>query len=142
MSMIFSAFKSSCGDANRCIRALRTVLALSFCFIARVSADTSSLKLAPEELRFGKQAVNSASPPQTVAVTNAGSVPVALYQIISCGVDFKQTNDCPSSLAAAASCSISVTFQPVIDGPREAAVIIFGSDGIAPHTIVVTGVGE
>jgi len=77
-------------------------------------------------------------------VTNAGSVPVALYQIVSSGVDFKQTNDCPSSLAAAASCSISGTFQPVIDGPREAAVImiIFGSGGIAPHTLVVTGVGE
>ena len=140
--MTFSALKASCGDAYRCMRALGAVLALSFCLIAQVSADTPSLKLSPEELRFGKRAVNSASAPQAVAVTNIGSVPVSLYQIISSGVDFKQTNDCPSSLPAAASCSISVTFHPAIEGPREGAVIIFASDGSAPHTIVVRGVGE
>lgn len=108
----------------------------------QVSADTPSLKLAPEELKFGRQAVNSASASQSVTVTNNGSASVVFYQIISSGVDFKQTNDCPASLAAAASCTISVTFQPAIDGQREGAIIVFGSDGSAPHTIVVMGVGE
>lgn len=121
---------------------LGTMLTLLLGMPGRVSAGPPSLKLAPEELRFGRQAVNSASASQSVTVTNNGPASVVLYQVTSSGVDFKQSNNCPASLAPAASCSISVVFQPAIDGPREGAVIIFSSDGIAPHTIVVTGVGE
>jgi hypothetical protein len=137
-----SAHKSFSGNTGRSIRVLLTALVVSFCAAARGSAGTSSLKLSPEELKFGRQQVNTPTAAQKVAVTNTGSAAVGIYQIISSGVDFKQTNDCPTSLAAAASCSVSVTFQPAIDGLREGAVIIFDSGGTAPHTIVVTGVGE
>ena len=139
---MISSARSDLSNANRCLWVLGTVLALSFCLPGQLSADPPSLKLAPGELKFGKQVVNSATAPQSVTVTNNGSASVVFYQIISSGVDFKQTNDCPSSLASAASCTISVTFQPAIDGQREGAIIVFGSDGSAPHTIVVTGVGE
>jgi len=117
--------------------------ALLFCLAVPAAAgQTRVLKLVPKQLNFGRQPVNSASAPQTVAATNTGSVAIDLYQIISSGVDFKQTNDCPASLAAAASCTITVMFRPAIEGPREGAVILFASDGSAPHTIVVTGAGE
>ena len=118
------------------------MLALSFCLPGQVSADPPSLKLVPGELRFGKQIVNSATAPKSVTVTNNGSASVVLYQVTSSGVDFKQSNNCPASLAVAASCTISVTFQPAIDGQREGAIIVFGSDGSAPHTIVVMGEGK
>jgi hypothetical protein len=139
--MIFSGL-TDLSDADRWLWALGSVLALWLCWPGHVSADTPRLKLAPEELRFGRQAVNSASDPQSVSVTNNGSASVALYQITSSGIDFKQSNNCPASLAPAASCSISVVFQPAIDGPREGAVLIFGSDGISPHTIAVMGEGN
>jgi len=114
---------------------------LSFTLYASAAAG-SALQLSPEKLDFGKKAMNTVTGPQTVAVTNTGTAAVSLYQIISSGVDFKQSNNCPAALAAGASCSIAVVFQPASDGAREGAVIIFADDSISPHTIVVTGVGE
>ena len=61
--------------------------------------------------------VGTTSNPKTVKVSNPNGnkkhpgSPVLIEMISDPGV-FMQTNDCPASLEAGASCSISVTFTP------------------------------
>ena len=55
--------------------------------------------------------------------------------------DFPETTTCGSSLAAAASCTIGVTFTPVAIGSRSAAVTIADNAAGSPQTISLTGTG-
>jgi hypothetical protein len=76
-----------------------------------------TLKIKPKSLKFPKTSVGTPSKPKTVKVSNPKGkkkhpgFPVLIEMISDPGV-FKQTNTCPPSLAAGASCSISVTFTP------------------------------
>lgn len=82
------------------------------------------------------------SEPKTVTVTNTGTAIVTIRDILTSGIDFAQTNDCGTSLAAGASCSVKVTFKPAIPGTRMGALYIVASDPATPHLIGITGVGE
>jgi hypothetical protein len=58
-------------------------------------------------------------------------------------VDFTQTNTCGTSLGAGASCNITVTFTPSVQGTRNADVFIFDSEGsTSPQSISLAGTGQ
>ncbi len=76
---------------------------------------------SPSFLRFSNQAVNSTSPSQNFTMTNTGTGPLTITGIGSSG-EFAQTNDCGSSLAIGANCTISVTFSPLAEGIRKGKV--------------------
>jgi hypothetical protein len=69
------------------------------------------LDVAPGPLTFANLAVGTRTQPQTLTLTNSGTVPLSLDSIsIAPGApDFSQTNACPQSLAAGANCTVSVT---------------------------------
>jgi len=69
--------------------------------------------LSPKTLTFAPQVVDplgAASVPQTVTL-KAGTSAVTVGTITVTG-PYSQTNDCPSTLPASASCAIQVTFAP------------------------------
>jgi hypothetical protein len=78
------------------------------------------LDVAPGPLTFASQAVGTTSQPQTLTLTNSGTVPLPLDSIsIAAGAaEFSQTNACPQSLAAGANCTVSVTFSPSAAGSQ------------------------
>lgn len=80
------------------------------------------LDVAPGPLTFASQRVGTTSQPQTLTVTNSGTVPLPLDSIsIAAGAaEFSQTNACPQSLAAGANCTVSVTFTPSAAGSQNA----------------------
>ncbi len=103
-------------------------------------------------LNFGVQLVGTTSPPQTLTLTNTGDaslnitairvgIPPVIFMAMRDGVsdvpsaglpeeqplEFAQTNNCGSSVAPAASCTINVTFTPIDRGLRE-QYLIFDSD--------------
>jgi probable HAF family extracellular repeat protein len=82
------------------------------------------LDVAPGPLSFASQAVGTTSPPQTLTLTNSGTVPLPLDSIsIAPGTaDFSQTNACPPSLAAGANCMVSVTVAPRVAGAQNAVL--------------------
>ena len=108
----------------------------------------NALGARPRSLDFGTQAVSAASAPQTVAITNTGAGTVTLKGI-AVARNYAQTNDCGTSLAAGASCSITVQFVPTrpsplntitIDGPISIAGDFDGSPLLVPlRGIGVTG---
>ena len=110
-------------------------------------AAAPAVTLAPASLGFGQQPVGTSSSPQDVTLTNSGT---AALTITSVGIDgantgdFSQTNACPlapSTLAAGASCTISVTFGPTAAGARSASLSVADDATGSPHTVALSGTG-
>jgi Beta-propeller repeat/HYDIN/CFA65/VesB-like, Ig-like domain len=72
---------------------------------------STTVTFSPTSLSFGAQTVNTTSAPQTVTLTNTGQTDLNITNIATTG-DFAETNNCPTTLAAGASCTFSVTFTP------------------------------
>ena len=82
---------------------------------------------------------------QTTILTNTGNVPLAITSIAITGAnsaDFSQKNNCPSSLAAAASCSINVSTNPTAIGSRTAAITITDNASGSPQIIALSAVTQ
>jgi probable HAF family extracellular repeat protein len=79
------------------------------------------IAFSPASLSFGGQPVGTASAPQAVTVTNTGTTSFAVTNI-SASTGFSQTNNCGSTLAAGAACSISVSFAPTASGVQTGTI--------------------
>lgn len=96
----------------------------------------------PHKLDFGPQTVGAPSSPRTVNVRNNSESELRLDYILTSGIDFTQTNTCGRTLAADASCSITVTFRPAIPGSRIGTLILFNSAPHSPQHVDLAGIGE
>ncbi|HEX5234676.1 MAG TPA: choice-of-anchor D domain-containing protein [Silvibacterium sp.] len=105
----------------------------------RGTAATGDLLFSPASLSFAGVAPNSVSPSQTSTLTNESAATVTLASIAVSG-HFAQTNNCGGSLAPQASCTFTVTSNPLIDGPIEGAVNV--KDGTGAITqLFLSGIG-
>jgi hypothetical protein len=110
-----------------------------------LTGTATFVKLSRSTMIFATQAVLSKSKTQTETLTNT-SLKTALT-INSIGItgaetdDFTQTTTCTSTLPAGASCTISVTFEPGVSGPRSASVSISDNDRASPQTVPLSGTG-
>jgi uncharacterized protein (TIGR03437 family) len=95
-------------------------------------------------LDFGKQNVGAAGAAQTVQLTNTGAGVLSLLAITVGGMnnsDFAETDNCGTSLAAGARCTIQVTFTPTASGIRAASLFVAGNIGGSAAAIDLTGAG-
>jgi hypothetical protein len=103
------------------------------------------VSLSPPSINFGSVKVGTTAGPDSVTLTNVGSIALTINQISITGADpqdFAQTNTCGSSVASGASCTISVTFTPMKQGSRSAAVSIHDNGGGSPQTVSLAGTGS
>ncbi|MGD0460504.1 MAG: choice-of-anchor D domain-containing protein [Terriglobia bacterium] len=108
------------------------------------SVPAPVVSLSVLSLAFGNQTVNTNSTAQTVTLTNTGNAALSIAGITVTGTnasDFTQSNTCGSSVAAAANCTISVTFTPVASGSRTASVSITDNASGSPQTASLSGTG-
>ncbi len=99
---------------------------------------------SPTSVTFTTQMVGTASPAQTVTLSNNGAVSLSINSISIIGTnpgDFAQSNTCGSSVAAGGSCTINVTFAPTASGPRTAAVSISDNASNSLQNIPLSGTG-
>jgi hypothetical protein len=102
------------------------------------------VQLTPVSLNFGNQPVGTKSLPKKITLSNKGSVAVNITKISLTGANatnFAQTNTCGTSVAAGASCSITVTFTPSAKGKRTGNVSITDNGGGSPQTVSLSGTG-
>ena len=97
--------------------------------------------VSPASLDFGTVAVGNTSAAQTVTLTNNQSATLAIQAIAASG-NYSQANNCPSSLPAAASCTITVSFKPTVKGTLVGAISISTDAALAAQPIGLTGVGS
>jgi hypothetical protein len=118
---------------------------------APLSPQTVSLKgtgtdiqFTPASFNFGNQPVGTKSLPKKFTLTNKGGVAVSIAKISLIGAnapDFAETNTCGTSVAAGASCFITVTFTPSADGKRTADISVSDNGGGSPQTVALSGTG-
>ncbi len=96
----------------------------------------------PASLAFGNQAQDTASPAQTVTLSNAGDAPFTFSGLQS-SENFSASSNCPTTLAAGASCAISIKFAPTADAypgfSTNGAIYVATSTPNSPLSIPVTG---
>jgi sugar lactone lactonase YvrE len=114
--------------------------------VINLSGTGSALSVTGGPLAFGNQAVKTTSAAKVVTVTNKGSTKVTMKTIVvNETTDFAiSANTCPASgspLAAGASCTISVTFDPQTTGAKKGALLINDSDPSSPQVVGMTGTG-
>jgi hypothetical protein len=100
----------------------------------------AAVSLSPTSLSFASQVLNTTSAPQVVTLTNSGNATLQISQISATG-DFTETNTCGLTLAAGASCKISVTFTPFSTGTLMGTLFIFDNVTGSPQTVALTGIG-
>jgi len=108
------------------------------------TGTTPVVSLSPTSIPFGNQAVGTTSTAQTVTVTNNGTATLSITSVAITGANasaFGQTNNCGSSLAVGANCTISVTFSPMASGSDTASVSISDSAAGSPQTVGLSGTG-
>ena len=104
------------------------------------------VELSPSRLRFPPQKVGSKSAPQTIQLTNTGSVALNLTHFIFISGadynDFSESDNCSSQIEPGASCDIDITFSPRRTGLRSAFVQIEDDGGGSPQEPTLTGTGD
>jgi hypothetical protein len=101
-------------------------------------------EVQPGSLNFGSQTVGTKSAPQPVTLINTGSAVISVSQISIYELyykDFQESNNCPSSLAPQASCTINVSFKPGEKGAHTATLDITDNGGGSPQKVSLSGTG-
>jgi hypothetical protein len=99
------------------------------------SADSVSVGT----LNFGNQALNTTSAAQGVQLSNTGNTVLAIGTIATTG-NYAATSNCGSSLAAGASCTVNVTFKPLILNTNPGTLSI--PTNIGTQSVTLTGIGQ
>jgi FtsP/CotA-like multicopper oxidase with cupredoxin domain len=103
--------------------------------------------LSTASLAFGNVPINTVSAPQTVTVTNTGTVPLVFTSIALGGPNaarFTQTNNCTiggTGLDPNSSCTVTITFRPNRRAARSATLTIRDNAPNSPQTVALTGTG-
>ena len=93
----------------------------------------------PTSLSFGGQSMHTTSASTTVTLTNTGTGTLTISAVAVTPASFAQTNDC-ATLGAAASCTVTLTFTPAIEGAISGSLTFANSAGTV--TVPVSGTGE
>jgi len=109
--------------------------------LSQTQAASPGLAIAPMQIDFGSQAINSPSAPVTVTISNRSTVPITFEEILSSGIDFTAQNNCGKQLAPGAECSQRISFKPAIPGDRTGILQITASDSTSSHFIPLSGKG-
>ncbi len=91
------------------------------------AAAAPTAALSPTTLNFGGIAAGVTATAQTVTLSNAGNAALSISGITIGGAnpsDFAETNTCGETVAAGASCTISLTFTPAAVGSFTATVSV------------------
>jgi len=107
---------------------------------------STTLGFNPTSLTFATQNTGTTSAAQPITVTATGNQTVNLTSIAIAGAnagDFAiSANTCGATLAAGASCTVSVTFSPTAAGTRTAALTFADNATGSPQSVALSGTGQ
>jgi len=106
------------------------------------SSASPAATLTPSKLDFGSVETGTKTAAQTATLTNSGTAPLAITGISLTGTNsaaFASTNTCSATLAAGASCTISVAFDPTAAGTDAATLSVSDNAAGSPQTSALTG---
>jgi len=115
-------------------------------FIVSLLGYGSPVIFTPTTLVFGLQTPGSTSAAQTLTVTNSGQTALTIGSVTTGGDAPQffpiQLDACTgTTLSANASCSVSISFSPVIIGHFSAVLSVNDTAGDTPQYLLLTGIG-
>ncbi|HET6724863.1 MAG TPA: FG-GAP-like repeat-containing protein [Gammaproteobacteria bacterium] len=98
----------------------------------------------PAAIDFGSQPLSGAAASRTFTLENTGNTDLTVSFAMSGAnsTDFDETDNCGGLLAAGASCTVTVAFQPGAIGARNAALTLTSNGPDSPQDIALTGSGD
>jgi len=96
--------------------------------------------LEPTGLIFPTQLVDTTSATQSAMLSNYGTTTLSLTSITTSG-DFSHADTCGPSLAAGASCAITVAFKPTEGGTRTGTLTVTDNAPGSPQRVSLSGTG-
>ena len=104
------------------------------------TTQSATLSASPSSVSFGNETVGSDSSAHSVTVSNTGSA-AATISSVAVPSGFTQTNTCGSSIAAGASCTVSVTFAPTAAQSYTGNLTVTSNATNSPLNVALTGTG-
>jgi hypothetical protein len=103
----------------------------------------TAASVSPTSLKFGNQVINTTSGALSTTLSNKGAVSFSVGITVT-GTNaryYVPTSNCPASLPAGASCTISVRFTPTVTGTKSAKLAITTSATSLPLGVTLSGTG-
>jgi hypothetical protein len=113
---------------------------LTATYTGNAVATGNGLQITPSSLQMGTWIVGTYSKQQTITLYNEGNTPVTMGSFTS-AAPFDIATTCGSTLAAAASCTVTVLYQPTATGAQTGTINVPNSATGAPQKIAVSGTG-
>ncbi len=115
--------------------------------LGALDATAALLNTAPSlnasSLNFGTETVGTQSASQDIVLSNGGTDPLGIGNIVLSGNSYVITKKtCKASVAPGKSCSISIAFKPTADGTQTGGLTIKEFNPGGPLTVSLTGVGD
>ena len=110
--------------------------------IVDLSGTGSDVKLSVfwPGLNYGVRSINSKTS-QALTYSNVGTKPVNITSVQVIGA-FSQTNTCGGTVAAGASCTFNVVYQPTSTGAQFGNLAINDTDVGSPHVVHLAGAAQ
>ncbi|MEO6119518.1 MAG: choice-of-anchor D domain-containing protein, partial [Terriglobales bacterium] len=106
------------------------------------AAVSGAGSFAPSALAFGNRLMGYGNHPHNITFTNSGQGALTISGVnLSGSATFSQTHNCPGSLAAAASCMITVVFAPNSQVAQNTTLSVTSDAPTSPHTMSISGTG-
>lgn len=105
------------------------------------AAPAPVVALAPASLAFGNQTQATTSTARNVTLTNTGTATLTISSLTASTPFAVSGTTCGASLAASASCTVSVTFSPTALGAASGSVSLTSNAAGSPHTVGLSGTG-
>ncbi|HEV2382043.1 MAG TPA: choice-of-anchor D domain-containing protein [Terriglobia bacterium] len=102
-------------------------------------AGSPAVTFTPGSLGFGNVNVGSSSG-LGLTLTNTGGSNLTVTSVTGSG-DYTETNTCSASLPPGQTCSISVTFKPIVMGADNGTLTVTDNAGNSPQSVSLTGTG-
>ena len=106
------------------------------------SPRPSAISFSPTTLTFANQDIGTSSNSRPVTIMNFGGS-LLHFSSVAASDGFPETNNCPNSLVAGASCTANVSFAPAVAGPASGLLTLNDDSGNsgASQTVTLTGTG-
>jgi hypothetical protein len=96
--------------------------------------------IAPTAINFGSVNATGVPVSATVTVSNPGASAAGVTPTLKGSPVYRLTNGCPATLAAGASCTLTVKFYPQSSAYYTATLTVIDAAGIAQN-VPITGTG-
>jgi hypothetical protein len=93
-------------------------------------------------LSFGTVTVGASSSAKTVTVTNHQNVSLSFSSIVASTGFAISSNDCGTSIAAGAHCTVGAKFSPTATGAVTGTLTFTDTAANSPQTVNLTGTGK